>query len=251
MAMVLDAKILGAVRRTGAGVPYRDTKCGSAEPMVPGAVGAHATVLQTRRGQAIGLARDSDLAFIVRSGVLMLRMTLPGSARQVAALLFPGDLIQSGFVPPYAEAMLVAAAAGEILRMRFSVVETLAAGDQAILRYLNEAVASRMRRQAIHAATLGQLDCEQRVATLLVELALRTGAKSQQGVTFDLPFRRKDIADYLGLNPDTLSRIMSRFRAAPFFSHTDRNRIVVRDFAALAERTPAAKSLLAMSESRT
>jgi CRP/FNR family transcriptional regulator len=65
-------------------------------------------------------------------------------------------------------------------------------------------------------------------------------------VAFDLPFSRRDIAAYLGLNPDTLSRIMSRFRGV-LFSHTDRNRIVVRDFAALAARTPAAKSLLAMS----
>jgi CRP-like cAMP-binding protein len=134
--------------------------------------------------------------------------------------------------------------------MRFSAVEALASSDLAIMRFLNDSAASRLRRQALHAATLGQLDCEQRVATLLVELALRTGASSAQGVAFDLPFNRGDIAAYLGLNPDTLSRIMSRFRGV-LFSHADRSRIVVRDFAALAARTPAAKSLLAMSENRS
>jgi CRP/FNR family transcriptional regulator len=65
-----------------------------------------------------------------------------------------------------------------------------------------------------------------------------------------LPFNRKDVAAYLGLNPDTLSRIMSRFRGV-LFNHTNRSRIVVRDFAALAARTPAAKSLLAMSGNRS
>jgi hypothetical protein len=54
----------------------------------------------------------------------------------------------------------------------------------------------------------------------------------------------------VGMSPPISGSIPIRFRgscrasAAP---HTDRNRVVVRDFAALAARTPAAKSLLAMS----
>lgn len=252
MAMISSVKARGGAVQAGPGPSHGGTKGGPGSFEVPGALGAQATVLRSRRGHALTLTGDgSEMAFIVRTGVLVLHITLPDSPRQVAALLFPGDLIRSSFAPPYAEPTLVAAVAGEVLRMRFNVVEALAADDPSVMRYLNDAVASRIRRQALHAATLGQFDCEQRVATLLVELALRTGANSPQGLAFDLPLSRKDIAGYLGLNPDTLSRIMSRFRAAPFFSHTDRNRILVRDFAALAARTPAARSLMAMSGSRT
>jgi len=82
---------------------------------------------------------------------------------------------------------------------------------------------------------------------LLVELALRTGVSSPSGVAFELPFNRKDIADYLGLNPDTLSRIMSRLKTAGLIGHSEPNRAVVRDFAALAARSPAARSLLEIS----
>ena len=224
----------------GMGKPARIT--------VPAALVSHATVLRTRRGQALALGpQDGEMAFIVRSGVLMLHITLPHSTRQVAALVFPGDLIRTDFAPLDAKAALVAAAAGEVWRMRFSVVETLAASDPAVMRYLGDVVARRVARQTIHAATLGRLDSEQRVATLLVELALRTGRCLPQGVAFDLPVSRKDIADYLGLNPDTLSRIMSRFRSASLFGHADRNTILVRDFAALAARSPAAPSLMALS----
>ncbi len=66
-------------------------------------------------------------------------------------------------------------------------------------------------------------------------------------MAFELPFNRKDIADYLGLNPDTLSRIMSRLKAAGLIGHSERNRAVVRDFPALAARTPAAQSLVEIS----
>jgi CRP/FNR family transcriptional regulator len=246
MTTISSVKTSGCAAQAKPGSSHAGAKDAPSQA-IPGALSSHATILRPRRGHALALTGEGgELAFFVRSGALVLHITLPNSARQVAALLFPGDMIRSSFAPPDAEATLVAPVAGEILRMHFSTVETLAGSDPAIMRFLNDSVASRIRRQALHAATLGQLDCEQRVATLLVELALRTGASSAQGVAFDLPFNRRDIAAYLGLNPDTLSRIMSRFRGA-LFSHTDRNRVVVRDFAALAARTPAAKSLLAMS----
>jgi DNA-binding transcriptional regulator YhcF (GntR family) len=86
---------------------------------------------------------------------------------------------------------------------------------------------------------------------LLVELALRTGESSPGGgAAFDLPFNRKDIADYLGLNPDTLSRIMSRLKAAGLISQSERHRAVVHDFGALAARSPAARALIEVNGRR-
>jgi CRP/FNR family transcriptional regulator len=224
---------------------------GPALVAVPATLGSHATGLRTRRGQTLALIFDgSETAFIVRAGVFTLQLTLPGRSRQLVAMFFPGDVVRSSFAPHHAEASLISASTGELWRMRFSALQTLAAADPAIMRYLDDAMASQMARQAIHAATLGELDCEQRVATLLVELALRTGMSVPAGgVTFDFPFHRKDVADFLGLNPDTLSRIMSRFRAAGLVGQSERSRIVLRDFPALAARSPAARSLLEISGS--
>jgi CRP/FNR family transcriptional regulator len=218
---------------------------------VPCALEAHATSLRTRRGQTLALATDGgETAFIVRGGLLTLQVTLPNGARQVTGMFFPGDLFRSNFAPPHAEAAFVAAAQSEVWRLRLAALETLAVSDAAIRRYLDGAIASRMARQAIHAVTLGQFNCEQKAATFLFELALRTGLPSPAGVALDMPFDRKEIAAYLGLNPDTLSRIMSRFKAAGLISHTERSRVVVRDLAALAARSPAAPSLLELSAPR-
>jgi CRP/FNR family transcriptional regulator len=215
---------------------------------IPAAIGSQAAILRTRRGQTLALSFDGgETAFIVRSGVLTLQLTLPDSSRQIVAMLFPGDVFRSHFVPPHAEATLASAGAGEVWRMRLTALDKLAASDPAIARYLDQALASQLARQALHVATLGQFNCEQRVATLLIELALRTGVNAAGGVAFELPFNRKDIADYLGLNPDTLSRIMSRLKAAGVIGHSERNRAVVRDFPALAARSPAARSLLEIS----
>ena len=221
---------------------------GAALGAVPAAIGSQAAILRTRRGQTLALSFDGgETAFIVRSGVLTLQVTLPDSSRQIVAMLFPGDVFRSSFAPPHAEAALVAAGAGRGLADAACRARQARRDRSAITRYLEQAVASQLARQAIHAATLGQFDCEQRVATLFVELALRTGVSSASGVAFELPFNRKDIADYLGLNPDTLSRIMSRLKAAGLIGHSERNRAVVRDFPALAARSPAARSLLEIS----
>ena len=74
--------------------------------------------------------------------------------------------------------------------------------------------------------------------------AMLTGTPSAAGgILVDMPFRRNDLADYLGLNPDTLSRIVARLRRDGILGHSARSRTLVRDFRALAKLTPAARSL--------
>jgi CRP-like cAMP-binding protein len=96
----------------------------------------------------------------------------------------------------------------------------------------------------VHLAAIARFSGEQRVATMLIELALRSAEPSPSGgFALDMPFSRKEVADYLGLNPDTLSRIMSRLRTTGVLGHSERNKIIVRDAAALTRLSPAASCL--------
>lgn len=210
-----------------------------------GAIGARACTVRTRRGQDVPLRFEgSEIVLIVRSGFLTLQVAPPEAPRQVVALLFPGDVLRSSFAPPQAHSRLTSASAVELWRMRWNAFEALAAEDAGVERFFQAALAKQMARQAIHITALGQFNGEQRVATLLIELALQTGIPSPAGgIVFDLPFCRNDIAAYLGLNADTLSRIVSRLRGSGAFSQLKRNRALLRDFRALAALSPAAKSL--------
>jgi CRP/FNR family transcriptional regulator, anaerobic regulatory protein len=227
--------------------------CSSCQALgVPCALEAHATTIRTRRDRSLPLGLDGgETVFIVRSGVLILELALPAGARQIVGLYYPGDLLRASFAPPHAGAAFVAAAPGEVWRLRATAFDALAATDPAVLRYLDQAIGSRIARQALHAVTLGQFDCEQKLAALLLELAIRTGTRSGGSAAFELPFDRKYMAGYLGLNPDTLSRIISRFTATGLIARPGRNRIVVRDLAALAARSPVAGSLMEMGPARS
>jgi CRP/FNR family transcriptional regulator len=213
---------------------------------------AHASKIRTRKGQSIGLTLDGhEAAYIVRAGALMLQVASGATPRQVAAFLLPGDVLRGSAVPPHAEASLISANAAELWRFRWSAMEDFAAADRSLARFLQDAAAARLARYALHTAVLGQFSSEQRVATVLTELAMLTGTPSPAGgILIDMPFRRNDLADYLGLNPDTLSRIVARLRRDGILGHTVRSRALVRDFRALARLTPAARSLAEIHQHR-
>jgi len=213
---------------------------------------AHASKIRTRKGQSIGLTLDGhEATYIVRAGALMLQVAAAATPRQVAAFLLPGDVLRGSAVPPHAEASLISANAAELWRFRWSAMEDFAAADRGLARFLQDAAAARLARYALHTAVLGQFSSEQRVATVLTELAMLTGTPLPAGgIVIDMPFRRNDLADYLGLNPDTLSRIVARLRRDGILGHSARSRALVRDFRALARLTPAARSLAEIHQHR-
>lgn len=215
---------------------------------MPAALTTHAASFRTRRGRTIALTFDgSEGVFFVRSGALMLHVTLPHGLRQVVTLLYPGDVFRSSFAPPNAGAVLSVVRAGEVLHLRWSAFAEQAASHPEIDSYMANAVARQNARQAIHMATVGRFDCQQRLATFLMELALRTGVRAPcGGLAFEVPLSRSDIADYLGLNADTLSRTMSRLRASGLLSHPERHWALVPDIESLAALSPAARSLMAL-----
>jgi DNA-binding transcriptional regulator YhcF (GntR family) len=74
-------------------------------------------------------------------------------------------------------------------------------------------------------------------------MATRHGRFSRNSVELNLPVSRTDMADHLGLNPDTLSRIMTGLRTAGVIETVSRHHLIVRDWQALRARSPLADAL--------
>ena len=58
---------------------------------------------------------------------------------------------------------------------------------------------------------LGSEDAETRVAAFLVDMAQRLAARGSSPQVFDLPMSRQQIASYLGLTIETVSRTLTQF----------------------------------------
>jgi CRP-like cAMP-binding protein len=210
-----------------------------------GGLGPHATAIRTRLHQKLALTWEgSEIAYLVASGTLVAHATLPADRHQILAIYYPGDLFRSSLMPPLSGAGLTAvAASGAVWRMRWPALEAISADQSEIARLVTTRLTEQAARLAMHAAIVGSLAGEERVAALLIELALRLGTVTAGETVFDMPLSRADVAAYLALNADTVSRIVSRLRGKGLLAQSGRRRLICRDMGALYDECPIARVL--------
>lgn len=210
-----------------------------------GALRARATPIRARRHQQLAVAGNgTENVYVVRSGLLVMKASPPGRHRQLLALLYPGDVFRSTLTPPLPATALVAASAADLWRLPAVTFEGLLSADAELGRALLQQLADQQARCLMHTALVGGMSGEERAASFLIELTLRLGTKCATGIAFEVPLSRAEIAEYLALNPDTLSRIMSRLKGRGLLVQTGRNRAVVQDWQGLCAQSPMAEALI-------
>jgi CRP-like cAMP-binding protein len=203
--------------------------------------------VRARRRQQLALAAGkAEAVYVVRTGLLVLQTTAPGKHRQLLALHYPGDIFRAAFAPPLPAVALSAASASEVWRLPAGSFEMLLGAESALGLHLNRQLADQHTRTILHVATIGALSGEERVASFLIELGLRIGTRCANGVAFEMPLTRTDTADYLALNADTLSRIMSRLKARGLVAQTGRGRALLPDWKGLCAQSPIADTVVAL-----
>ncbi len=199
------------------------------------------TAVRLRSGQKlVRPAEASDTTFIVKEGVFVSEALWPGLRSAVLALHYAGDALPLAALPQAAACAAVAATQAEVLR--FSGTTSLPEGRQ-LVEYTLSSLLDQQARMALHIAMITTLDAGQRVASLLTEFALRLGRQNGRGVAFDVPLSRNGMADYLGLNADTLSRIVSGFKASGLVEQPGRHRFIIRDWKGFFALSPLNTSI--------
>lgn len=82
-----------------------------------------------------------------------------------------------------------------------------------------------------HQLVLVRQSASERLAAFLLDLAERQGGLEQ----FDLPMSRLDIADYLGLTIETVSRTLTRFKVKGIIGLPSLRRVTVRKWGPLQQ----------------
>jgi CRP/FNR family transcriptional regulator len=160
--------------------------------------------------------QPQDWLATVLTGVVKLIRTLADGRRQIVGLLFPSDLLGR----PFSSRGLWDAEAGtgvELCCVGRSQFEALMHGSPALKQLLLERTLSEVDRAREWMLLLGRKTAAERVATLLLEFARRlrpTEGHAKETVEFDLPLSRTEMADYLGLRLETVSRNIWELEAA-------------------------------------
>jgi CRP/FNR family transcriptional regulator, nitrogen fixation regulation protein len=180
-----------------------------------------------RNAEIYGEKEPADYIYKVVSGAVRTYKVLIDGRRQIAAFYLPGDTfgLETGEEHAFsAEAVIDA----KVLVIRRSLVSALAARDARVARQLWTLAGRELQRTQNHVLLLVRTAPE-RVATFLLEMAERIQCDGE----VELPMSRQDIADYLGLTIETVSRMLTRLENASAISLPTSKRIVLRNPAAL------------------
>ena len=183
----------------------------------------------TRNGEIYGEGEPADFVYKVISGTVRTSKVLTDGRRQVGGFYLAGDIFgleigeEHGFS---AEAI----SESTVLVIRRSALIALAARDSAVARELWTLTARELARVQEHLMLLVKT-AQQRVAGFLLEMAARRPA----GDTVELPMTRQDIADYLGLTIETVSRTLTSLENEAAIELANSRRVVLRNRPALRE----------------
>ena len=182
----------------------------------------------SRNAEVYGEDEPAEYLYQVISGAVRTYRMLDDGRRQVVAFYLPGDIfgVEAGDVHlSSAEAI----SESQVLVVKRNAVMARAERERDLAKQLWTLTVRELQRMQEHSLVLIK-SAEERVAGFLLEMAGRGAA----GAAVELPMSRQDIADYLGLTIETVSRTFTQLAQSGTIVLETSRRILFRNRAALS-----------------
>jgi CRP/FNR family nitrogen fixation transcriptional regulator len=181
-----------------------------------------------RNAEIYGEGEPADYLYKVVSGTVRTYKVLADGRRQVGGFYLPGNIfgLEAGEEHAFSAEAITEC---NVLVIKRSALIALAGRDHEVARQLWTLTSGELRRVQDHILLLIK-SAQGRVASFLLEMAERVSA----GDAVELPMSRQDIADYLGLTIETVSRNLTHLENASAIELSSYRRIVLRNRSALS-----------------
>jgi CRP/FNR family nitrogen fixation transcriptional regulator len=202
--MLTEARTISTLpRKPGLGLPmfgeFGDESFGSGPVGIPMSFGRNLEVYA--EGEPAGHV------YKVISGVVRISKLLPDGRRQISAFHTAGDMF--GFeADDLHHASAEAVVPVKVVAYKWQSLLTAGTRSASLVRNLLTLTMIGLRHTQEHLLLLGRKNALERVAAFLIEMADRTG----KGALLELAMPRHDIADYLGLTLETVSRMFAELK---------------------------------------
>ncbi len=198
---------------------------------VRGSIGAMETMGSHMRfganAEIFGEGEPAEYVYKVVTGAVRTYKILNDGRRQIGGFYLPGDIfgLEIGKEHQFSAEAINGVA---VLVVRRSAIVSLAERDCEAARELWSFTGRELTRVQEHMLLLVK-SAQQRVASFLLEMSKRLAATD----AIELPMSRQDIADYLGLTIETVSRTMTQLVSEQAIGLPSSRRIVLRNAGAL------------------
>jgi CRP-like cAMP-binding protein len=177
--------------------------------------------------EIFGEGEPAEYVYKVVTGAVRTHKILSDGRRQIGGFYLPGEIfgLEIGKEHQFSAEAINGVT---VLVVRRSAIVTLAERDCETARELWAFTGRELKRVQEHMLLLVK-SAQQRVASFLLEMSKRLAATD----TIELPMSRQDIADYLGLTIETVSRTMTQLASSQAIVLPTSRRIVLRNAGAL------------------
>jgi CRP/FNR family transcriptional regulator len=175
-----------------------------------------------------------EQVYQVLKGTVCIYMTLPDGRRQIVDFAHAGDFIGLGEAGKHA----VAAQAITLTKLRCLPARTLhevARHDPQVAAQLYRALSNQLAAARNLLLTVGRRSATERLATLLLALSRRNERMGADPACISLPMSRSDIADFLSLTIETVSRSFTKLRQNGTIDLVHSTLVHIRDRRALEQ----------------
>jgi CRP/FNR family transcriptional regulator len=233
---------------------WRRALCGSLPIEELGRLSSIGRQRTVAKGQVIYRGQEAPGSFAaIIAGVVKLSKIMPDGRQQIVGLLFPSDFLGRPFGThsPY---FATAASNVQLCCFGKSQFENLMRDCPSLVCRLFERTLDELDAAHEWMLLLGRKTAEEKLASFLLLLARRSVPVSLAPTTgerpaqFELPLTRTDIADFLGLTLETVSRQMAHLKARGIIRSVTFRSIVIPDLRRLEELTMSAGERVSEAE---
>jgi CRP/FNR family transcriptional regulator len=153
--------------------------------------------------------------YSVRFGTLKTEHCLSDGRSQIIGFHLPGEILGLDAIGDgYHQSDAIALEDSEACIIRFTEFESLASQIPTLQNQFHRILSRELTQDQRHLLSLGSLRAEERLAGFLLNLSERLTARGYTNHEFDLRMSREEMGSYLGIQIETVSRMLSRFAEA-------------------------------------
>ncbi|WP_035693745.1 cyclic nucleotide-binding domain-containing protein [Azospirillum halopraeferens] len=195
-----------------------------------------ADILQTVRIEAnhtiFGEGDAADALYNVTSGTVKLYKLLPDGRRQITGFLITGDFIGLALNESYAYTAETVTGC-TLCRFPRKKLEALLDEFPKMQRRLFSMASNELAAAQDQMLLLGRKTAKEKICSFLLMLSQRAARRGHKDNPVHVPMSRADIADYLGLTTETVSRTFTQLKTAGIISLQEGNKIQIAGMDAL------------------
>ena len=179
-----------------------------------------------RKSQIIREDDPADHVYEVVSGTVCTSKMLRAGRRQIAGFYFAGDIL--GLESAKKHSVAVEAITNAQVRIcKKRALTALASSNLEVADRLLALTTRELARKQDHLLLLLSTTAEERIIRFLIDMVQRGSPREDNLI--NLPMARRDIADYLGLTLETVSRVLWDFERRGAIEISGRHSIVLRN----------------------